>query len=191
MPALAPTITQTVATDLTPCPSGTKVADLATDPAEVDPGPFTYATADAAFSITAAELFAATDLVGANPVSVTVTGSDATASPATAATITVGEEVVEPPPAEWTSDDGYEDNPAFPPVPADPQEQGWQYFMTMATLSMFPHARDGVDFVNARADKYSDITNVHWNDVLLGPRPDAEIETLARALAAEAPALNP
>lgn len=191
MPALAPIITQTAPADQ-PATAGAIVATLATDAAEVDPGPFTYAVVTGAsqFTVAGTDLTAAVDLTGANPVGVTVTGSDAVASPEGTATITVGEEVVAPP-AEWTSDDGYEDNPAFPPVPADPAEQGWQYFMTMATLSLFPHARDGVDFVNARADKYSDITNVHWDDVLLGPRPDAEIETLARALAAEAPALNP
>lgn len=190
MPALAPVITQTAPTS-DPVTAGTTVATLATDPGETDPGPFTYAVVTGAtnFTVSGTDLTAAVDLSGANPVGVTVTGSDATASPEAQATITLGE--VAAPPSNWSADDGYEDNPAFPPRPADPETQGYQYLLTAATLSLFPYARDGVDFVNARADKYSDITNVYWNDALLGPRPTQEIEDLARAFAAEAPQLNP
>lgn len=193
MPALAPIITQTAPADQ-PATAGAVVATLATDPAEVDPGPFTYAVVTGAsqFTVAGTDLTAAADLTGANPVGVTVTGSDAVASPEGTATITVGEAAPLPPDGgEWESEDGYEDNPSFPPVPSDPTTQGYQYFLTAATLSLFPHARDGVDFVNARADKYSDITNVHWDAELLGERPVQEIEDLAKALAAEAPQLQP
>lgn len=187
MPALAPIITQTAPTDQ-PVTAGAVVATLATDPGETDPGPFTYGvvTGAANFAVSGTDLMAAVDLTGANDVGVTVTGSDATASPETLATLTFGEVV---PPSDWESDDGYEDNPCFPPVPADPAEQGYQYFLVQATNMVVPHARPDVDFVYARADKYSDITNLWWNDAVLGPRPDAEIEALARELAANAPQL--
>jgi len=185
MPALAPTITQTAPTDQ-PCPSGTKVADLAPDAAEVDPGPFTYAvvTGGTNFSITAAELFAAADLSGANDVGVTVTGSDATASPETTATITVG--TVTNPPVHIT--DEYPDNPNIPAqLPPGTTVLPWTNFMVMATKMLRPYARDGVDFVVARPSKDEENVNVYWDDVLLGPRPDAEIQALAEELAAANP----
>jgi hypothetical protein len=185
MPALAPTITQTAAADQ-PCPTGTKVADLATDAAEVDPGPFTYAvsTGASSFSITAAELFAAVDLTGANAVGVTVTGSDATASPETTATITVGE-VVAPP---VDTDDPYAGNPQIPPpLPSGTTVLPWELFMRQATLQLRPHARDGVDFVIAKPSREEPMANLHWDDVVLGPRPDAEIQALAEELAAGYP----
>lgn len=191
MPALAPIITQTAPADQ-PATTGAVVATLATDPAEVDPGPFTYAvvTGAAQFTVAGTDLTATGDLTGANPVSVTVTGSDAVASPEGTATITLGE-AASGGSGEWGADDGYEDNPTFPPIPGDPATQGYQYFLDQATLTVCPFARNGVDFVNGRNDKYEDITNLYWNDALLGPRPVQEIEDLAKALAAEAPRLNP
>lgn len=174
-----------------PCPAGTKVADIAPDPAETDPGPFTYAVVTGAESFTVVDtaLNATVDLTGATPVGVTSTSAGGT-SPEGSATITVGEAATGEG-GEWSADDGYEDNPSFPPLPTDPEAQGYQYFLDQATQTVVPHARRDMDFVNARADKYSDITNVYWNDALLGPRPAQEIEDLARALAADAPRLNP
>ena len=60
-------------------------------------------------------------------------------------------------------------------------------FIVAATHAVVKDARNGIDFVVARPDKYSAPANVYWNDALLGPRPDAEIEAEARRLAAEWP----
>jgi hypothetical protein len=187
MPALAPTVTQSVAADLTPCPAGTKVADLAPGAGETDPGPFTYtvSTGSAVFSISGVDLNAAVDLSGANDVGVTVTGSDATASPETTATITVGT-FVDPPPEE--TDDPYAGNPQIPaPLPPGTSEMPWEFFMKQATLMLRPNARDGVDFAVDKTEKGTVPANAAWNDAVLGPRPDAEIEALARELAAGSP----
>src|SRR6188472_37417 len=99
MPTLAPTVTQTVAADLWPCPAGTTVATLAPGAGETDPGPFVYAVATGAamFTVVDTALPAAVDLSGPNDVGVTVAGSDLTPSPETVATITVGSEPIAPP----------------------------------------------------------------------------------------------
>lgn len=188
MAPLPPVITQTVTDDLTP--ADTVVATLAQPPEETDPGPFTYAlTTDAGgmFTSTGTDISSTAEVSGDYDIGATVTTGGGVSSEGTA-TLTFGAAAGD---GDWESDDGYADNPAFPPKPVDPAANGYQYFLTMATTTLFPHARDGVDFVNARADKYSDITNIHWDDTLLGPRPTQEIEDLAKTMAAASPQLTP
>jgi hypothetical protein len=188
MAPLAPIITQTVATDFAPCPPGTQVAALTPDPAETDPGPFTYAIAtdlDGVFAISGTSLTAAVDLTGGHSVGVTVSSAGGT-SPEGSATILVGGSVAppEPPP------DDYPDNPNVPPMlpPDAPTDAIWDQFIVMATLMLIPRARNGVDFaVGKVGDKYEQNQSVFWDDALLGPRPDAEIEALARQLATDTP----
>lgn len=185
MPALAPTITQIGPTNA-PVTAGSLVADLSTDPGESDPGPFTYnLTDDASGAVVIAasgtQLEAATDLDGTYDVAATVTGSDATPSPETTATLTFQDTA----PA---IEDPYENNPQFPPpLPDGTTEAPWEYFIVTATNMLVPNARNGVDFVVARPSKDEPQQNIHWDDAVLGPRPDAEIEQLARDLASQYP----
>lgn len=87
--------------------------------------------------------------------------------------------------------DGYLSNSQLPPKLADPDE-AWRYFITAATHAIVPGARNGVDFVVARTDKYAPLNTLHWDNTLLGPRPHAAIEAEARRLAAEWPSnVNP
>lgn len=192
MAPLAPIITQTIAADAA-CPAGTVVATLAQPPEEVDPGPFTYSTADGAFTVAGTDLQAATELFGANPVNVVATsaGGDSTA---TAATITVAEYVEPEPPNEWDDvEDQHGDNPMFPPplAPEAIETSGWQYFLRPAVHAIVPRARDGVDFNVVRKEKDAPLEVVGWDDVVLGAQPTAEIEAEARRLASEWPVNAP
>lgn len=86
------------------------------------------------------------------------------------------------------SDDPYHDNPNLPPpLPPGTTEVPFDFFLRQATLLLFPYARVGWDFMVARAQKTAPFTNVYWNEDTLGPRPDAEIEALAKQLAADTP----
>lgn len=101
------------------------------------------------------------------------------------------EAVAPPQPTPGEPTDDYAGNPQLPPQ-GGLAENAWTMFIVAATNAVVPHARDGVDFAVARPDKYSAPANVHWDDALLGPRPDQAIEDEARRLAAEWPeTVNP
>lgn len=181
---LAPEITQAVPPTGDPIAVGTVVANLAQPTAETDPGPFTYEiTQDpqSAFTVAGATLEAAIVMDGDYPVSVTATSALGT-SPEGSYTISVGG-------AAWT-DAGVDENPQFPPIPptpaADVPDDAWKTFLVMATTMVVPRARNGVDFVVARPDKFAAPENIYWDDVVLGPRP-AEIDDVAKQLAAAWP----
>ena len=180
---VAPTITQIATTS--PVAPGTPVADLAAAEAE------TYATTSAEFAVTGTQLTAIAEVpAGAYSVAVTATNVEGT-SPEGTASLTFADEVVDPPPSGW-EEMGEDPNPNFPPVPpthveGEVPDDTWKQFLVQATHMIRPHARDGVDYVVARASKYAPLENIAWDDAVLGPRPDAEIEALAQALYAEWP----
>lgn len=176
MAPLAPIVTQIVPTDQ-PATAGTPVADLTQPVEETDPGPFTYATTSSDVSVSGTQLVAAMDLSTAISVDVTAE-SAAGVSSATTASLTFA-------PVDSTADDEaeYAGNPQFPPADDEP----WTYFITRATQMLFPRAIEGTDFVVGRALVTDPIGSIYWNEDILGTRPDAEIEALAKELAAPAP----
>jgi hypothetical protein len=190
MPPLAPVVTQTVATDLTPCPAGTVLADIAQPPEEVDPGPFTYSCGPAPpgnLSVAGTTLVASDDLEGSNWADVVATSAGGD-SPATRATITVAEAVDMGTP--FPTDDPYLDNPQLPPP--TPADERWRAFLRRAIIDLVPRARFGVDFMVAReAGKNSGQVVLDWDDTLLGPYPQAEVEAHAQALADAQPWSEP
>lgn len=78
--------------------------------------------------------------------------------------------------------DGYAENPQFPPAPDE--DTAWTNYIVAATNVLRPAARDGVDFVVGRTSRGEPLSNLVWDDAKLGPRPDAEIEELAKKMAA-------
>jgi hypothetical protein len=185
---VAPTITQTV-TD-SPVAIGAPVAELAAAEAE------TYAlvsdTPPGSFAVSGSALTAAVELVaGSYTANVTATNVEGT-SPEGTGSLTLADALPPEPPGGAWSDLGDDPNPSFPPIPPTHAEDevpadAWKTFLVQATHMLRPHARDGVDYVVARATKYDPPENVEWNDVVLGPRPTAEIEALAQQLYANWP----
>lgn len=78
-------------------------------------------------------------------------------------------------------DDPYAGNPQFPPSIDEP----WTYYIDQATQTMFPRIRAETDYVIGRLSTSDPISNLYWNEEVLGVRPDAEIEALARQMAGE------
>jgi hypothetical protein len=184
MPPLAPVITQTV-TDA-PVPINTIVATLAPGAGETDPGPFTYAlTTDdgGAFTSTGTDVSTTADTPeGSHTIGAMVTTSGGTSPEGTVILVFVA-------PAPVAPEDEYAGNPQIPP-PMPPGAQPvdyWRRYIADATMRLVPWARQGVDFAVGRAAKDEQMENVFWDDVVLGPRPDAEIEALARDIAAAEP----
>lgn len=185
MAPLAPVITQTVTTS--PVAGNTVVATLAQPGGETDPGPFTYAlttNVGGAFAVTGTNISTtATTFAGSRAIGAKATSAGGV-SPEGTATLAFTD-------GDSPYDDlgqGYADNPQFPPaMAADETEVPWTLFIRQATTMVVPGARDGVDFAVARFSKLTPDVNVYWNDAVLGPRPDAEIEATARALAGASP----
>lgn len=189
MPPLAPVVTQIVADDLIPCPTGTVVADITQPPEEVDPGPFTYSCGPAPpgnLSVDGTTLIAADDLDGSNWTDVVATSADGD-SPATRATITVG--TAEPVAPDY-GDDPYAGNAQLPPP--TPAEERWRSFLRRAIIDIVPRARYGVDFVVVRPEgKSSGQEVIDWNDTLLGAYPQSEVEAHAKLLSDAQPWSEP
>ena len=176
---VAPTITQT--TTEAPVPAGNAVADLNAAEAE------SYALTNdggGLFTISGASITAVSEIAaGDYDVAATATNAEGTGPEATATLSFANTNIYD------DTDDPYAGNPNLPPpfpegtTPAD----AWDCFLVAATHAVVPHARNGVDFVVARASKTEPNANVYWDDTVLGPRPDAEIEVEARRLASEWP----
>lgn len=184
----APQIVQAVTTAVT---AGTVVAHIAPATDETAEGPFTFSITDdgggaveAKTDDVSPEIVAAQDIAGDISVAATINNPEG-ASPPTTQAMTFAEP---PPDNPYDDNDEYAGNPQLPPsLPADATELPWDNFIVMATKMLVPRARDGVDFVVARPAKTQPHQNIHWDAALLGARPDAEIEALARELAAAQP----
>lgn len=188
MPPLAPAINPLLPTTGDPVPIGTAVAQIVLAPSEVDPGPFTYAkTQDpgVAYTLVADTLEAAIILDGAYFVAVTVTGASGT-SPEGSATLVFSDDQ-----NHWNdTPDPYEGNAQLPPP--IPEADKWKFFIKAAIRDLVPRSRFGVDYMVAReAGKASGQVVLDWNDVLLGPYPQIEVETHAQDLAARWPWSEP
>lgn len=184
---VAPTVTQTVTTS--PVTVGTAVADLAA--AEAETYELVSDTPPGSLAVSGATLTAAIELVaGSYTANVTATNVEGT-SPEGTGSLSFADEVIEPPPGTaWA--DIPDAGPAFPTIPPSAPENllpddAWKTFLVQATMLVRPHARNGVDFIVARTEKNAPPENIQWNDAVLGPRPDAEIEAQARALFDEWP----
>ena len=176
---VAPTITQTVTE--APVPADTVVADLSAPEAE------SYALTDdggGLFAINGASIASVSEITaGDYTVAATATNVEGT-GPATTQSLTFTAAV------EEEREDDYAGNPQIPPPMAEGDE--WTCFIVAATSAIRPHARNGVDYAVARPDRATPLANVAWNDTVLGPRPDAEIEEEARRLADAWPSdINP
>ena len=183
MAPLAPVITPLAQT--APVSTGTVVANLAQPPEETDPGPFDYQVVTGADQVAVAgtTLTASVELSADVAVGVTATSDPGGTSPEGTGTITVAA-------AEEEREDDYANNPQIPPPMAEGDE--WTCFIVPATTAIRPHARNGVDYVVSRPDRATPLASTGWNDAVLGPRPDAEIEAEARRLAGEWPTdVNP
>jgi hypothetical protein len=162
---------------------------MATAPGEVDPGPFTYTlvTDDGGNFTSTDDVISTTigGLTGDHAIGGVITGTTGVSDEGMAS-LTFGESSGTSP---FLPEDDHTGNPLFPPAlpPDAPSDARWGGFISRATNRIVPRARDGVDFVAVRTERTQEIENIYWNEELLGTRPDAEIEALAREMAASQP----
>jgi len=185
MAPLPPILTQTWPTTGAPAPAGTDVGHCMQPEWETDPGPFTYTLVGgtAVFELSGSFVKVKNDTDGAYFISATVTTPAGTSAENGETWIFADDENL------WDdSADPYTDNPQIPPpLPADYVTVPWTLFIERATLMLMPWARVGVDFMVSRASKTEDMKVVAWNVAVLGLRPNAEIEALAKQLASYSP----
>lgn len=185
MAPLAPILTQTFASTPPGPTAGTVVGNLSQPAWESDPGPFTYTLVggSAVFALAGADITVKNDTDGAYFLSAKATTPAGVSGENGDTWIFADDQNM------WDdTPDGYSDNPQIPPsLPADFETVPWTLFIERATLMLMPWARVGVDFVVNRPSKSEDLRNVRWNVAVLGLRPNAEIEALARKLASYSP----
>lgn len=193
MAPLPPNITQQWPQFLEPCPAG-EVAGRCSQPTwDPDPGPFTYeivADPGGVYEISGADILAKVEIDGAYFVGVTSTSAGGTSAENGATLIFADNQNPDDDTTPYLKDkDDYVGNPLIPPPVAEdaPTDVYWDWYLPRAAVKIVPHARIGVDFGIDKPDRYAQGKLAFWNEALLGPCPEAEIEEEARRMARDNP----